>query len=182
LSEARLDAAIDVIDALPLAVVLLDAKGTITGWNDAAEVLYGHARDIVVGRESLDVLFDADDRDAAQALLERVAAGETWEGDFRVRREDGVLLVSSFRAAPLADADGVVWIATDGMDQGVAEQERAILLSAEHAARATAEDALGLVEAIITSAPVGMAVFDLDLRSVRRCRSPRRWAPTCDAS
>jgi len=53
------------------------------------------------------------------------------------------------------------------MDQGLAEQERAVLLSAEHAARATAEEALGLVEAVVGSAPVGIAVFDLDLRYVR---------------
>ncbi|MDP9074449.1 MAG: SpoIIE family protein phosphatase, partial [Actinomycetota bacterium] len=48
-----------------------------------------------------------------------------------------------------------------------AEQEREVLLSAEHAARATAEEALGLVEAVVGSAPVGIAVFDLELRYVR---------------
>jgi len=42
-----------------------------------------------------------------------------------------------------------------------------VLLSAERAARSTAEEALSLVEAILTSAPVGIAVFDLDLRYVR---------------
>src|SRR5207253_1988527 len=83
---------------------------TITGWNRAAEILYGHARDVALGRPALDVLFDADDRDAARSLLERVIAGEPWDGDFRVRREDGVLLVSSFRAAPVDGANGVVWI------------------------------------------------------------------------
>ena len=42
-----------------------------------------------------------------------------------------------------------------------------MLLRAERAARSTAEEALGLVEAILTSAPVGIAVFDLDLRYAR---------------
>jgi len=53
------------------------------------------------------------------------------------------------------------------MDQGLAEQERSVLLSAEHAARQVAEEAHALVEAILASAPVGIAVFDLDLRYVR---------------
>lgn len=157
----------EVLDALPLAVVLLDAEQRIVGWNSAAEVLYGHARSDVLGRPVLETLFDGDDRaDVARSLEAVAAGGASWEGDRRVQRRDGVLLVSSFRAAALPGG-GIAWIATDGMDQGLAEQERDVLLSAEHAARAMAEEALGLVEAIVTSAPVGIAVFDLDLRYVR---------------
>jgi PAS domain S-box-containing protein len=157
----------DLLDALPLAVVVIDA-GRIACWNDAAEVLYGHRRPDVLGEPALDVLFELEDREAASTLLAGIAGdgGRPWEGDFRVRRSDGQLLVSSFRAAPVG-AGAVVWIATDGMDQGLAEQERSILLSAERAARRVSEEALGLVEAILSSAPIGIAVFDLDLRYVR---------------
>jgi len=157
----------DLLDAIPMAVVLI-ADGRIGWWNLAAEVLYGHTRQEVLGKPALDVLFELDDRPAASALFERLAGddGGPWDGDFRVRRHDGQLLVSSFRAASV-DGGGLVWIATDGMDQGLAEQERSILLSAEHAARRMSQEALGLVEAILSSAPVGIAVFDLDLRYVR---------------
>jgi PAS domain S-box-containing protein len=99
--------------------------------------------------------------------LDAALRGRSWEGDFRVRRRDGALLVSSFRLAPAGAGSSLAWLATDGLDQGLAEQERSVLLSAERAARSTAEEALGLVEAIFTSAPVGIAVFDLDLRYVR---------------
>ena len=157
----------DVLDALPLAVVVLDAAHRIQDWNRAAEVLYGHERADVVGESVLQVLFEDEDRDAAAGLFAAASAGEPWSGDRRVRRSDGMLLVSSFAAIPAGGDGVVVWVATDGMDQGLAEQERSILLSAEHAARDQAEKALGLVEAIITSAPVGIAVFDLDLRYVR---------------
>src|SRR5215207_10240216 len=119
------------------------------------------------GAPVLDVLFDEVDRPAAAALFDAADHGRAWEGDFRVRRSDGILLVSSFRLAPAGVGFGSAWLATDGIDQGLAEQERSVLLSAERAARTTAEEALGLVEAIVTSAPVGIAVFDLDLRYVR---------------
>jgi PAS domain S-box-containing protein len=157
----------DLLDALPMAVVLIGDGGRITDWNTAAETLYGHARATVTGSFFLDVLFDEADRDAASRLLADVVAGQTWEGDFRVRRRDGALLVSSFCLAPAGAGHGAAWLATDGIDQGLAEQERSVLLSAERAARSTAEEALGLVEAILTSAPVGIAVFDLDLRYAR---------------
>ena len=157
----------ELLDVIPLAVVLVEG-GRIRSWNPAAEVLYGHRSDDVLDRPVVDVLFDADDRLAATDLLERIAAagGEPWEGDLRVRRSDGHLLVTSFRGVAVGGAT-IVWMATDGMDQGLAEQERAVLLSAEHAARRESEEALGLVEAILSSAPVGIAVFDLDLHYVR---------------
>ena len=157
----------DLLDTLPVAVVVVDG-GRVAAWNAAAEVLYGHAASEVLDLDACDVLFESEDRPAAAALFARIAGpgGATWEGDFRVRRKDGNLLVSSFRGARI-DAGRLAWIATDGMDQGLAEQERAILLSAEHAAREMSEEALGLVEAILSSAPVGIAVFDLDLRYVR---------------
>lgn len=165
-SHTAATAALDVLDAIPAAVVLADQGRSVTGWNAAAETLYGHLRADVVGRPVLGVLFHADDRRAARRLFDRVG-DVPWEGDFRVCRRDGALLVSSFRLASYGPDGGWAWIATDGIDQGLAEQERSVLLSAERAARATAEEALGLVEAILASAPVGIAVFDTELRYVR---------------
>ncbi|HWI05197.1 MAG TPA: PAS domain-containing protein, partial [Acidimicrobiales bacterium] len=157
----------ELLDALPMAVVLVDRSRTISGWNTAAETLYGYPRSVAAGAPFLELLFDDDDRASAAALVDGAMKGRPWEGDFRVRRRDGALLVSSFRLAPAGAGTSLAWLATDGLDQGLAEQERSVLLSAERAARSTAEEALGLVEAIFTSAPVGIAVFDLDLRYVR---------------
>jgi PAS domain S-box-containing protein len=157
----------DVLGAIPMAVVLIGADRRVTGWNPAAEVLYGHARADVLGRPAAEVLFDPDDRGLAVRRFDSLRPPQLWEGDGRVRRQDGTLLVSSFRLAAVGHEGALAWIATDGTDQGLAEQERAVLLSAEHAARATAEEALGLLEAILGSAPVGIAVFDAELRYVR---------------
>lgn len=157
----------DVLEALPLAVVIVDGERQVRSWNAASEMLYGHDRDGAIGQSVLELLFESDDREPADRLFESVSRGELWAGDRRVRRRDGMLLVSSFAALPVGDERLVAWVATDRMDHGLAEQERSVLLSAEHAARDQAEKALGLVEAIITSAPVGIAVFDLDLRYVR---------------
>jgi len=162
---AELSVASDVLQALPVAVVVVDDELVVRVWNGAAEVLYGHEAGDVVGRPVLDVLFEREDRPAAARILLDAIDETTWEGDSRVRRADGMSLVSSFRAARVPA--GAAWIATDGMDLGLAEQERAVLLSAERAARDTAQQALALVEAIFGSAPVGLAVFGLDLRYTR---------------
>ncbi|HVE94548.1 MAG TPA: PAS domain-containing protein, partial [Acidimicrobiales bacterium] len=155
-----------LLNALPMAIVVVDPNGRIAGWNRAAEALYGRREQDALGGSVVDTLFDPDDRPSARELF-AAADGQQWDGDFRVQRADGVLLVSSFRLTPLAHAAGWAWIATDHIDQGLAEQQRSVLVQAERAARSTAEEALGLVESILTSAPVGIAVLDLDLRYVR---------------
>jgi PAS domain S-box-containing protein len=156
----------DVLDALPTAVVLIDDQRRVAAWNGAAEILYGRKRVDTLGQPALVVLFDGDDRETAEELFELVAAEGPWEGDARVTGQEGSLLVSSFLLTPVGDGM-LAWIATDGMDQGLAEQERSVRLSAEHAARNAAEAARGLMEAVIAAVPVAIAVFDLDLRYVR---------------
>ena len=154
-----------LLDSLPVAIVVID-DGRVASWNHAAELLYGRARTEVVGQPVLEVLFDESDAAEVEALFDQARAGTTWEGDFRVHGRDGAHLVSAFRLVPISDGR-LAWLAIDSADQKLAEEERAVLLSAEHAARATAEDALALLEAVLTAAPVGIAVLDPDLRYLR---------------
>jgi len=59
------------------AVVVADADGTIRFWNPAAEAMFGHVRDDVIG-QSLDLIIPAKLRDRHWDGYRRVmAAGET---------------------------------------------------------------------------------------------------------
>jgi len=64
-----------LLDAMPMAVVLIDGRRRIIGWNTAAEMLYGHSRRDAVGASALDVLFDDDVRSAARELLDQADRG-----------------------------------------------------------------------------------------------------------
>jgi PAS domain S-box-containing protein len=57
----------ELLDALPMAVVLIDGARRISGWNAAAETLYGYPRAVAGGAPFLDLLFDEDDREGATA-------------------------------------------------------------------------------------------------------------------
>jgi PAS domain S-box-containing protein len=167
--EDEFGATLGLLESLPLAVVVV-ADGMVLAWNPAAEILYGHPAAEAVDRRFTDLLCDPADAGAAEGILATAASGGVWEGDFRIQRRDGALLVTSFRATSILvppARQAVLWVGTDRMDQRRAEEERAVLLSAEHAARTTAEEALALLEAVLAAAPVGIAVFDLDLRFVR---------------
>ena len=86
-ASAMLEAALD-------CVVGMDAQGTITRFNAAAEQTFGYRRDQVIGRELAEVLLPFDLRDLHRAGLRRYLA--TGEGtivnrrvELRGRRADG---------------------------------------------------------------------------------------------
>jgi PAS domain S-box-containing protein len=153
-----------LIKSLPTAIVLID-DAVIVGWNDAAASLYGWPTHEVIGRRFDDVVVDGADGGEVAAILGQVQARGRWEGNFRVKRRDGVLLVSSFFATKVRDGDAerVAWVATDAVDQHLAEQERDVLLSAQSVATRELEATVGLLEALLECAPIGIAMFDLEL-------------------
>jgi PAS domain S-box-containing protein len=153
-----------LIQTLPSAIILMDGD-TITAWNTSAAALYGWAAHEAVGSAASELILDPVDVPAFREVLATVADRGKWEGNFRVARRDGTLLVSSFVATTVRDGDQrrTAWVATDVVDQHLAEQEREVLVSTQSAAARQLETTIGLLEALLESAPVGIAVVDLDL-------------------
>ena len=104
-SEERLRLIVE--NAREYAIVTLDLKRRITGWNSGAEGLTGYLADEVMG-ESADVLFVEEDRvagvpqrEATQALDEGRAADERWH-----RRKNGSRFWGSGVMMAMRDGDG----------------------------------------------------------------------------
>ena len=104
-SEERLRLIVD--NAREYAIVTLDLKRRISGWNSGAEALTGYLTDEVIG-ESGDILFVEEDRianvperEARQALEEGRAADERWH-----RRKNGSRFWGSGVMMTMRDADG----------------------------------------------------------------------------
>ena len=98
------------------AVVVADADGTIRFWNPAAEAMFGHVRDDVIG-QSLDLIIPANLRDRHWDGYRRVmATGETAYAGRTLAvpaiRADGTRLSVEFTVTLLRDdRDAVVGIA-----------------------------------------------------------------------
>jgi PAS domain S-box-containing protein len=85
-----------------------DRAGVIVGWNRAAEALYGYSLQEVLGRPVISVVVPRRAKRQAAAIMEALALGRSWEGEFDVRHRDGHLLCVRVHDAPLLDADGEV--------------------------------------------------------------------------
>jgi PAS domain S-box-containing protein len=105
LAPERRDEFQALIEASPLAITNLDAEGTVTAWNPAAERLFGWTAAEVIGGQLPHVPEEL--RDEYEQLRARQGAGETLRGyETRRLRKDGSLVDVEIWSASRDDDDG----------------------------------------------------------------------------
>jgi PAS domain S-box-containing protein len=106
-----------LLDTVEQAVIATDLEGRIIYWNDYAERLYGWPAAEAVGRSVLEVTPDESEGAQAAEIMSRLAAGQTWSGEFKLRRRDGTSFHALVTDTPIHDEAGrlvgVVGVATD---------------------------------------------------------------------
>ena len=114
-----------IVRSSPFAIYTRDRRGIVTGWNPAAEKLFGWPAAQVVGRP-LPSVPPGQERDSEE-LRDRVLRGESIiDLELQGQKRDGTLFDLSTTLAPLRDPDGVVngylTIATDITERKAAEK------------------------------------------------------------
>ncbi|HEX2080095.1 MAG TPA: PAS domain S-box protein [Longimicrobium sp.] len=144
-----------LLDAVEQAVIATTPEGEIVYWNRCAQQLYGWRADEVVGRNVVDVMPAELSREQAAELMERLRAGERWEGEFRVRRRDGSAFLAWVADLPIRDDHGrVVGIVGISTDLTTRRETEAALDRAEAEARRERER----LWTIFRHAPAAMAL------------------------
>ncbi|TKA04715.1 SpoIIE family protein phosphatase [Actinacidiphila oryziradicis] len=130
-------------------IAVVDAEGTVVGWSQAAQRLVGYSAAEVVGRPAAAMLPSAQDAAKAAAFAQRCRDQGRWSGLVALRHRDGRRLEVSLRVAPLSGLDGrAQWLVSA---TGMA------------AVASWAVNGSGL-ESLLTRAPIGIIVRDLELR------------------
>ena len=140
-----------ILDAIGEGVIVTDPDGTIRYWNRAATEMYGWQAEDVRGRNIAEVTVSDMSRTQAREVMEALGRGESWTGDFAVRRRDGSEFCALVTDSPILAADGSV--------------EAIVGISTDITERRTAIDELARREAILTEAQevanFGHYVFDI---------------------
>lgn len=97
-----------LLEALGQAVIVTDPGGAIVVWSHAAEVLYGWSSKEVIGRNVLEVTPTEVSRDRGAEIMQTLARGELWSGEFQVRTRGGKPATASVTDIPLLDETGTV--------------------------------------------------------------------------
>jgi PAS domain S-box-containing protein len=147
----------------PLAVLIVNADGSIAEGNPAAHQLLG-CNALSLNALTVFDLHSAEEREQAQSRLANLNAGIPLDSELRWILRDGREVWVLVRAVPLLGGQSI------GFCQDITERKRAELeLSRSRE----------LLEAFIDRAPVGIAMFDRELRYIR---SSRRWQTVIAAS
>jgi PAS domain S-box-containing protein len=138
-----------LLDLLRVAAVVLDSDGRIALWSPEAEQLLGYRASEALGRNAARLLVDPENRRSAVELFARVRAGKMWAGVFPVRHKDGTALLVEFRTMGLRYSRGDAYALGLAADEGTVRQ---------------LETDLAVSGFLVEQSPVGLAVFDTDLR------------------
>lgn len=95
-----------LLDQVNSAVIATDELGRVVFWNRYAEKLYQWTAAEAMGRSILELTVPPDEMGGAAQILEALAAGKSWEGEFPVRRKDGTTFVAHVVDAPVLDPQG----------------------------------------------------------------------------
>lgn len=118
------------------AVVVTDPAGVVVHWSASAAETYGWTAAEAVGRAARDLVVPPAEIQAAAEIGARLAAGDAWEGMFRVRHRDGSAFAAHVLDVPVVNAEGAL-VAIVGLSYPVGES-RFPLLAAERALRTSA--------------------------------------------
>jgi PAS domain S-box-containing protein len=135
-----------LLEAVQQAVVATNPRGHIVYWNRGAEQLYGWSAEEVLGRNAADVIVAPRLLERGLEIMSKLRRGESWSGEFPVRRRDGTELPVLVTDSPIRDVDGrlvgIIGVAVDLTQRKSAENDRlertrleARLLTAEAAQR-----------------------------------------------
>ncbi|MGW2825286.1 SpoIIE family protein phosphatase [Streptomyces sp. NPDC001443] len=141
-----------LMDLLNVAAVVLDADGRIVLWSPQAEELYGYSAQEALGRYAAHVLVHEEHWDwVVQAFIDVMETGRSWAGTFPIRCKDGSTRQVELRNMRLLNDEGEYYALGLGADSPtLRELERDVALSTR----------------LISQSPVGVAIFDPDLRYV----------------
>ncbi len=97
-----------VVESSDDAILTKNLDGTITGWNSAAERLYGYSAAEAIGHE-VDLIVPEERREELHSTLRRLAAGERVESTETVRvRRDGTRFPASLTISPVFGETGEI--------------------------------------------------------------------------
>ena len=106
-----------LLDAVEQAVIATDLNGTVIFWNSFAESLYGWPAAEALGAKILDLTPSFELKDHAAEIFASLQAGQSWSGEFELKRRDGSSFPAVIENSPIindrGELIGIVGVSTD---------------------------------------------------------------------
>jgi PAS domain S-box-containing protein len=115
-----------IVDWSDDAIISKNLEGIVMSWNKAAERIFGHSAEEMIGQSILKII-PADRKDEEMQILARIQRGERVDHyETKRQHKDGTLIDVSLTISPIRNAQGVIVgaskIARDITDRKAAQQ------------------------------------------------------------
>lgn len=107
---------VNILQSMGQAVYIFRPTGEVTYWNRSAEDLYGWKASEAIGQNILDLVVDDARQDAAAQLVSQLGRGESWSGQFPLKKKTGEVFVGMMTDTPLYEGDqfvGIIGVSSD---------------------------------------------------------------------
>jgi PAS domain S-box-containing protein len=149
LSDLRHNLPTLLLDSLGEALIATDRKGQILYWNQCAARLYGYEANEVIGRSVHDLNVPGMGESQAPGIMRQSALGETWTGEFEVRRRSGEMFWAEVKSEPVLDENGglkvMISLSRDITQRKASHAEREAQINQLAKANQLKDEFLGLV-------------------------------------
>jgi PAS domain S-box-containing protein len=105
------------------SVIATDLSGHITYFNPAAEAQFGWAFSEVVGRNIVEVMASTATQAQGAEIMQQLARGESWTGEFGCRRRDGTNFVVQVTDSPIRNVAGEL-VGIKGVSQDITQRKQ----------------------------------------------------------
>lgn len=118
-----------LVEQMPVAVIELDLDGIITGWNPAAEEVFGYSAEEVLGKDDLSLLVPEHSRALVRDVFEKIRRDSSvaYNINDNVTRDGHLITCEWFNISLTGDDDlpvGILCIATDITQRRQTEEQR----------------------------------------------------------
>jgi PAS domain S-box-containing protein len=109
------------------AVIATDLSGNVIYWNNAAEKIYGWSSVEAIGQNITSLTPKQSTRKQVAEIIKKLSAGDSWKGEFLVKRKDGSSFPAFVTDTPILDSNGkltgIIEISNDITERKLAETE-----------------------------------------------------------
>ena len=113
----------ELLSHIGQSVIATDLQGKVIYWNNAAEEIYGWSSAEAMGK-SVVVLTPAEQtKEQANEIMKELSGGNSWSGEFLVKRKDGSIFPAYVTDAPIIDSDGKL-TGIIGISNDITERKR----------------------------------------------------------
>ena len=154
-----------LLNCVEQAMIATNLEGRVLYLNHFAETLYGWAAEEAIGRNIMEVTVPQITAEQGQKILSTLMKGDSWQGEFLVKRKDESTFLAYVIDSPVLDEMenmvGIVGISFDMTDRRQAEE--------------TLRQSNQMVNALIDYAPIGIQIFDRNGFSMRMNEAHRKF-------